>query len=116
MGGVKGATINPDGTPGEPPPGVDPPEDPDHVLSSKNLRSASQKLVTLSGKQLSINAAPGSKVAVKIVNVRGKTVAKFNAKGGENLSLRKMPAGVYIVDARSVGGDGRRMASRFILK
>jgi GH35 family endo-1,4-beta-xylanase len=92
---------------------VDPP--PNFIRNAKNSHSANRQLITLRGKTLNINAAPGSKVTVKLVNIRGKAIARFNTQGGANVSLRKIPAGVYVAEAVGIG-DGRRMTSKLILK
>ncbi|MCL2183402.1 MAG: endo-1,4-beta-xylanase [Chitinispirillia bacterium] len=105
MGGVKGTTIKPDGTPGEP--GTAP------VMTSKNTAAGKANLVTLRGKTLSVNAPAASKVKVRVVNLSGKTVANFNTKGGSSLSLRKLPAGAYIVEAKM---DGRKTAQPVVLR
>ncbi|MDR2577985.1 MAG: T9SS type A sorting domain-containing protein [Chitinispirillales bacterium] len=72
-------------------------------------------LVTLRGKTLSVNDSPDSRVRVKVVNMAGKTVANFNARGGADLSLRRLPAGTYIVEARRVR-DGMRTTSSIVLR
>jgi len=51
-----------------------------------------------------------------LVNMMGKTVANFNAAGNAKLSLKQIPAGAYIVEARRNNNDGYRMTSAVILR
>ena len=76
------------------------------VTSVANIRNNVRlmPLVTFKSNSLTINAQPHERVQVRVVNMTGKTVASFNVKGGANLSLRKVPAGVYVVEANKVGG------------
>jgi predicted methyltransferase len=92
MGGVKGAVINPDGTPSKTA----------SVYNGKSaaVRGHQPQLVTVKSRTLFVNAPADSKIQIKVVNMNGKTAAKFNAKGGSSLSLHKVPAGVYIIEAK----------------
>ena len=107
MGGVKGATIKPDGTPGDPPS--------TSVLTGKNAVRGYTPLVTVMGRTLNVNAGTDSKVRVKVVNMMGKTVANFNAAGNAALSLKKIPAGAYVIEAKRIK-DGYRTTAAVILK
>ena len=113
MGGIAGAAINPDGTPGEP---VEPPEPPLSVLNGKNAVCGHTPLVTVRGRTLNVNSSVDSKVSIRLVNMMGKTVANFNAAGNAKLSLKQIPAGAYIVEARRNNNDGYRMTSAVILR
>ena len=105
MGGVKGATINPDGTPGD---------ITASVQAGRNAACASAaQLVTVRGRTLNVNAHSDSKVKIRVVNLTGKTIANFAARGGANVSLRKIPAGVYIVETRI---DGRKTTTPVVLR
>ena len=104
MGGVKGAIIKPDGTPGG---------SASVLTGSKSAVRGHSQFVTLKGRTLNVNAAAGSKVNVRVINPIGRTVASFNARGGASLSLRKLPAGAYIVEARM---DGRRVTQPVVLR
>jgi hypothetical protein len=103
MGGVKGATIKPDGTP--------------ELLSAlpgkKAARSGYAPLVTLRGKTLNVSGIPGDNVQIRVVNMAGRRVANFSARGGASLSLRKLPAGAYIVEAKA---GGRRVTQSVVLR
>jgi hypothetical protein len=105
MGGVKGAIINPDGTPGG---SVS-------VRHSATVTRTAAPLVTLRGRTLNVNASADTKVRVNVINMAGKTVARFNTQGGANLSLRRLPAGAYIVETRKIG-DGMKTTSNIVLK
>ena len=98
----------------QPPP--EPPEPPTSVFNDKNTVRGNITLVTIRGKTLNVNAASDSKVRVKLVNMMGKTVAKFNASGNAKLSLKQIPAGAYIVEVRRNNNDGYRMTSAVILR
>lgn len=69
--------------------------------------------LALSGRTLSVSAPAGSKASVRIVNLTGKTVANFSAVGTANLSLRKIPAGAYLIEARI---DGRAITRSAVLR
>jgi hypothetical protein len=104
MGGVKGATINPDGTPV-----------PVSVNKRKNAVRGHTPLVTVRGRTLNVNSSTDSKIKIRLVNMMGKTVANFNAAGNAKLSLKKIPAGVYVVEARRIK-DGYRTTSAITLR
>jgi glucuronoarabinoxylan endo-1,4-beta-xylanase len=72
-------------------------------------------LMTVKGRTLAVNAAPDSRVGIRVVDMRGKTVAKFKAQGWSIISLKKIPAGAYIIEAKKTA-DGVRMASAVVLK
>jgi len=59
--------------------------------------------VSVTGKILNVKAATGAEMQIRLVNVRGKTVAKFKAAGDARFSLAKVPAGRYIVETRIAG-------------
>jgi len=108
MGGVKGATVKPDGTPGDPPQ--------TSVFNAKNTVRGNTPLVTIRGRTLNVNAGIGdSKVHIRLVNMTGKTVANFNANGNAKLSLKTIPAGAYVVEARRIK-DGYRTTSAVMLR
>jgi len=114
MGGIKGASVNLDGTPGDPPEPTDPPLS---IRNGKNAARGHTPLVTIRGRTLNVNAGTGvnSMVRVRLVNMMGKTVANFNANGNAKLSLKKIPAGAYVVEARRVR-DGYRTTSAVMLR
>jgi len=87
-------------------------------IGGKNtVRGNTRPLVTIKGRTLNVNAGSGvdSKVSIRLVNMTGKTVANFNASGNAKLSLKTIPAGAYIVEARRMR-DGYRTMSAVMLR
>jgi hypothetical protein len=72
-------------------------------------------LVTVRAKTLTVNESPETNVQIRVVNLTGRTVASFNTRGGARLSLEKIPAGMYVVEAKRVR-DGVRMRSNVVLR
>jgi len=87
------------------------------ALEAQNTVRGHTRLITITGRTLNVNAGTGvdSKVRVRLVNMTGKTVASFNAKGDAKLSLKRIPAGAYIVEAKRVR-DGYKMTSAVTLR
>jgi len=79
--------------------------------------STLRSIVTIKGRTLNVNAGTGvdSKVRIRLVNMMGKTVANFNASGNAKLSLKKIPAGAYVVEAKRMA-DGHRTTSAVVLR
>ena len=98
-----------------PTPPVDPPKPPTTPVTLANSSANVKPLVSIRDRTISVSSAADAKVSINIVDIRGKTVANFNAQGGGKFSLRTLPAGAYIVDARRAQG-GYRMTSSIILK
>jgi endoglucanase len=71
--------------------------------------------VSVKGKTLTVNAPFDSKVGIRVVDMRGKTVAKFNAQGGSAISLKRIPAGSYIIEAKMIK-DGARTTASIVLR
>jgi endoglucanase len=94
----------------------------DNTLTSVSRRAvtsgkaaAVRPSVSVKGRMLSVNASADSKIGIRIVDMRGKTVAKFNTYGGSTLSLKKIPAGSYIIEAKRIN-DGMKMTSSAVLR
>jgi arabinoxylan arabinofuranohydrolase len=85
------------------------------IHSVKNTRHNVSPLVTVRGRTLRVNARDNSDVNIRIVNLTGRTVANFNTQGRSNVSLRKIPAGMYIVEARHVN-NGMKTVSNVMLR
>jgi hypothetical protein len=60
-------------------------------------------VVSVRGKTLNVVGADNSEMQIRMVNMRGKTVAKFQAAGSARFSLSKIPAGRYIVETSIAG-------------
>jgi hypothetical protein len=71
-------------------------------------------LMTLRGNVLAVNADAGASVHVRVVNLTGRTVASFKTVGRTDYSLRRLPAGAYLVEARRDGGQ--RMTMPVVLR
>jgi len=82
-------------------------------VAAKTAIAAKAAPLSLIGRTLSVNAPAGSKASVKIVNLTGKTVANFTAAGAANLSLQRIPAGTYLIEARI---DGRVLTRSAVLR
>ena len=100
-----GRIINPNGTLG----GTT------NVYSGKNAPRGQLPLAVVRGRTLTVNALDDSEVNIRIVNLSGRMVASFNTNGRSNLSLRKIPAGMYMIEARQVK-DGKKMVSNVVLR
>jgi len=70
-------------------------------------------LITVRARTLTVNAPSDSKVRVRVVDLTGRTVAAFKSTGGASFSLRKIPSGVFIVEAVR---DGRKTMSAITLR
>jgi len=73
----------------------------------------STPIVTITGKTLVVNASSESKVQVRVVNLTGKTMATFKSIGSAKFSMRRIPAGSYIVEAVR---DGHKAMSAITLR
>jgi hypothetical protein len=71
--------------------------------------------MAVKGRTLSVNAPYDSKIGIRVVDMRGKTVAKFNTYGGSTISLKKIPVGSYIIEAKRLT-DGVKTISSAVLK
>jgi hypothetical protein len=72
-------------------------------------------LITVRAKTLVVNESPETKVQIRVVNLTGRTIATFNTTGGSTLSLKKIPAGMYIIEAKRMS-DGMRTISNVVLR
>jgi len=59
--------------------------------------------VTVRGKVLNVTGAANSETRVKLVDMRGKTVASFRAFGSGRFSLANIPAGRYLAETATAG-------------
>ncbi len=73
----------------------------------------STPLVSLEGRTLNILSADGSKLQVRVVDVKGKVIASFNAADVTAFSLSHIPAGRYFV---YVSGTGVKQFTPIVLK
>ena len=68
-----------------------------------NAGGASVPMLTVWGRTLSISPPNNSEMQIRLIDVRGKTVMRFNTSGSTRHSLPHVPAGRYFVDARGAG-------------
>ena len=66
------------------------------------------------GKTLRITSPDNSDLRIRVINVQGRTIRTFRAKGSADFSLKNVPAGRYVVEIRR--GGGRVSASAVTLK
>ncbi|MFW5813321.1 MAG: InlB B-repeat-containing protein, partial [Fibrobacterota bacterium] len=69
--------------------------------------------VSVKGRTLNVSPADGSKLQVRVVDVKGKVRASFNAADGAAFSLSDFPAGRYYVE---VTGTGVKQSTPIVLK
>ena len=60
-------------------------------------------LVRAAGRTVYVNAGPGEPVTVRLIDMRGKTVARREAVGAEKLRMDGVASGRYILEARRRG-------------
>jgi hypothetical protein len=59
--------------------------------------------VVVNGKILNVTGADNADMRIKMVDMRGKTVANFKSSGSGQFSLTNIPAGRYLVETRIAG-------------
>jgi hypothetical protein len=64
---------------------------------------AARPLIKVTGKAIYVNAPQGAPMQIRLVDIKGKVIAKYNVAGSAKLSLNKIPSGKYIVEAASRG-------------
>ena len=62
--------------------------------------------ISVRGNNLNVLSQDNAEMRIRVVNLSGRTVKTVNARGNANISLRAIPAGVYIVEAGKVGVGG----------
>jgi hypothetical protein len=88
------------------------------VTSVRNINTVKRNissLITVRSKSVIVNESPETKVQIRVVNLTGRTIATFNTTGGSTLSLKKIPAGMYIIEAKRMS-DGMRTMSNVVLR
>jgi len=80
---------------------------------SKNI---SAPTVTLRGKMLNVNtSSSAANLQIRLIDMRGRTMTRFNTTGSGSFSLNKISAGRYIVDMRDMD-SGKRFTSPIVLR
>lgn len=59
--------------------------------------------IAVQGKTLSISLPTSEPVRIRVLDTQGKTVAHSTATGDTRISLAKIPAGLFFVEARGAG-------------
>jgi len=75
------------------------------VIGSKTTRNTpvtSMPLITVKNKTLNVKTVSNSDLQIRLFDMRGKTLVRFNTRGsGSNsFSLAKIPAGRYLIETR----------------
>jgi photosystem II stability/assembly factor-like uncharacterized protein len=71
----------------------------------KNQTQTQLPLIALRGKTIDITIPKNSEYQIRIVSMRGRTIARFKAASENNsFPLVKIPAGRYVVEIRGRGG------------
>jgi uncharacterized repeat protein (TIGR02543 family) len=88
---------------------------PTSIKPNRTTTRINAPLITVRAKTLVVNESPETKVQIRVVNLTGRTNATFNTTGGSTLSLKKIPAGMYIIEAKRMS-DGMRVTSNAVLR
>jgi len=64
---------------------------------------SAKPLLRVIGRAIYVNAPPGEPVRIRLIDMRGKTIAKYEVAGAKKLSMDKAASGGYIVEARRRG-------------
>ena len=79
---------------------------------TRNTAIASVPLITVKGKTLNIKSSPTSDLQIRLFDMRGKTLARFNTRGSNSFSLSKIPAGRYLVETKE---NGKRVGTAAVV-
>jgi len=72
--------------------------------------------VTVRGKTLNVRTLSSTQnLQIRLIDMRGRTMTRFDMMGGGNMSLNKISAGRYIVDMRDME-TGRRFSSPIVVR
>jgi hypothetical protein len=70
------------------------------IIAANAKQAINRAPVTVKGKTLNVISADNSETHIKMVDMRGKTVANFKSSGNGQFSLTNIPAGRYLVETR----------------
>lgn len=59
--------------------------------------------IAVRGKTLNVNSPVGKNMRIKVIDIKGKTVANYTASGSARISVARIPAGRYFVEIRGAG-------------
>jgi len=69
--------------------------------------------IVVKGKILAVSATDNADLQIRVFDIKGRSMASFNALGSGSFSLNKLPAGFYMAEARERGRRVSRLT--FIL-
>jgi len=78
------------------------------IKSAAKPTAARALLATVNGKTLKIIGIDNAETSVKLVNLKGKTVANFRSVGNASFGLNDIPAGNYLVELTA---NGKKLGS-----
>jgi len=78
------------------------------ITSSTNPVTPRAPLAVVNGRTLNVIGLSNAETSVKLVNLKGKTIAGFRAAGKASFSLADIPAGNYLVELTS---NGKKLGS-----
>ncbi len=78
------------------------------ITASAKQTLSPRSLATVVGKTLRITALDNVESSVKLINLKGKTVANFRAIGQTSFGLNDIPAGNYLVELTT---NGKKLGS-----
>jgi len=67
------------------------------------VKSSVKPTARIVGRNLHIDAPSGSSLQIRLVDMRGRQIVRYDIKGGARIPLTAVPAGRYIVDIRENG-------------
>jgi len=73
------------------------------ITSSTNPVTTYAPSAVVNGRMLNVIGLSNAETSVKLVNLKGKTIANFRAAGKASFSLADIPAGNYLVELTSNG-------------
>jgi len=75
-------------------------------------------MVTVRGKMLNVKTPSAANLQISLVDMRGRTVMRFNTAGSGSFSLSNVPAGRYFVDIKDMKGkkDAKRFTSSIVVR
>jgi hypothetical protein len=65
--------------------------------------SANSMPVKVRGRVMTVNAPRGAAWQVRIIDMRGRTIARYNVQSAARIALNKIPSGRYLVETRDMG-------------
>jgi len=84
------------------------------AISDISASESARPSIAVRGKTLNVSSPDNAELQIWVVDLSGRIVANFNTKGDANLSLEKIPAGVYIIKAQRVK-DRLKITSKVLI-